>query len=199
MILAAVASDLHSPVMVVGVAALLGASYGVCVVAGLIIAQSLATPRDLAGITGVYYSLSYLGFLLPTILAALTPVLPYTGGLVIVAGICALCLMFVGDRAASTELVGAGSGGADGRSGCADAGSDSGRQRHRPHDRRGSDPEPLTAGRARSGWVGPVRSGPVGAGGVTSPARPRRARQHPRQTGPGGADGISGTPRSAGR
>ena len=96
MILAAVASDLHSPVMVVGVAALLGASYGVCVVAGLVIAQSLATPRDLAGITGVYYSLSYLGFLLPTILAALTPVLPYTGGLVIVAGVCALCLLLVG-------------------------------------------------------------------------------------------------------
>lgn len=96
MILAAVASDLHSPVMVVGVAALLGASYGVCVVAGLIIAQSLATPRDLAGITGVYYSLSYLGFLLPTILAALTPVLPYTGGLVIVAVVCALCLLMVG-------------------------------------------------------------------------------------------------------
>lgn len=96
MILAAVASDLHSPGMVVGVAALLGASYGVCVVAGLIIAQSLASPRDLAGITGVYYSLSYLGFLLPTILAALTPVLPYTGGLMIVAAVCGLCLLLVG-------------------------------------------------------------------------------------------------------
>lgn len=67
-----------------------------CVVSGLIIAQSLASPRDLAGITGVYYSLSYLGFLLPTILAALTPVLSYTGGLVIVAVICALCLSTVG-------------------------------------------------------------------------------------------------------
>ncbi|MGO2048354.1 MAG: hypothetical protein ACTH2X_13990, partial [Brachybacterium tyrofermentans] len=44
----------------------------------------------------VYYSLSYLGFLLPTILAALTPVLPYTGGLVIVAVVCALCLLMVG-------------------------------------------------------------------------------------------------------
>lgn len=92
MILAAVAADLRNPVLVVGVAALLGASYGVCVVAGLVIAQSLATPRDLAGITGVYYSLAYLGFLLPTVLAALTPVLPYTGGLAIVAAVCVLCL-----------------------------------------------------------------------------------------------------------
>ncbi|APX33460.1 MFS transporter [Brachybacterium sp. P6-10-X1] len=96
MILAAVASSLGSPVVAAAVAALLGASYGVCVVSGLIIAQSLATPRDLAGITGVYYSLSYLGFLLPTILAALTPVLSYTGGLTIVAVICALCLSTVG-------------------------------------------------------------------------------------------------------
>ncbi len=92
MILAAVAADLRHPVLVVGVAALLGASYGVCVVAGLVIAQSLASPRELAGITGVYYSLAYLGFLLPTVLAALTPVLPYTGGLAIVAAVCVLCL-----------------------------------------------------------------------------------------------------------
>ncbi|ATG53384.1 MFS transporter [Brachybacterium ginsengisoli] len=95
MILAAVAADLRHPAFVVGVAALLGASYGVCVVAGLVIAQSLATPRDLAGITGVYYSLAYLGFLLPTLLAALTPVLPYTGGLAIVAAVCTLCLATV--------------------------------------------------------------------------------------------------------
>ena len=47
-------------------------------------------------ITGVYYSLAYLGFLLPTLLAALTPVLSYTGGLLIVAVICALCLSSVG-------------------------------------------------------------------------------------------------------
>jgi MFS family permease len=95
MILAAVAADLRHPAFVAGVAALLGASYGVCVVAGLVIAQSLATPRDLAGITGVYYSLAYLGFLLPTLLAALTPVLPYTGGLAIVAAVCVLCLTTV--------------------------------------------------------------------------------------------------------
>ena len=95
MALAALASTLHSPLFVAGVAAVLGASYGVCVVAGLLIAQSLATPRDLAGITGVYYSLAYLGFLLPTLLAALTPVLSYTGGLLGVAALSVLCLALV--------------------------------------------------------------------------------------------------------
>ena len=95
MALSVLAADLREPVLVVGVAALLGASYGVCVVAGLLIAQSLATPRDLAGITGVYYSLAYLGFLLPTLLAALTPVLSYTGGLLGVAALSVLCLTLV--------------------------------------------------------------------------------------------------------
>lgn len=95
MALSVLAADLREPVLVVGVAALLGASYGVCVVAGLVIAQSLASPRELAGITGVYYSLAYLGFLLPTVLAALTPVLPYPGGLAVVAAVCVLCLTAV--------------------------------------------------------------------------------------------------------
>lgn len=94
--LSVLAAELRDPVLVVGVAALLGASYGVCVVAGLVIAQSLASPRELAGITGVYYSLAYLGFLLPTLLAALTPVLPYTGGLAVVAAVCVLCLAAIG-------------------------------------------------------------------------------------------------------
>ena len=124
MILAAVASDLHSPVMVVGVAALLGASYGVCVVAGLIIAQSLADParprRDHRRL---------LFTVLPGVPAAHDPRRTHPGAalhgrardrrrdLRAVPDVR-------GDRAAPTELVGAGSGGADGRSGCADAGSD---------------------------------------------------------------------------
>lgn len=40
------------------------------VVAGLIEIQKIATTEDLAGMTGLYYSLSYVGFLLPAILAA---------------------------------------------------------------------------------------------------------------------------------
>src|SRR5699024_1098847 len=83
MALSVLAADLREPVL------------GVCVVAGLVIAQSLASPRELAGITGVYYSLAYLGFLLPTVLAALTPVLPYPGGLAVVAAVCVLCLTAV--------------------------------------------------------------------------------------------------------
>ena len=95
MILAAVSAKVGNPGLAVVVAAVLGASYGVSVVSGLIIAQSIANPSDLAGITGVYYSLTYVGFLLPTIVAALLPVLSYVASLVIIALICAVCLSLV--------------------------------------------------------------------------------------------------------
>src|SRR5699024_4319676 len=71
MILAAVTAELRNPTVAFVVAAVLGASYGVCIVSGLIVVQSIATPRDLAGISGVYYSLPYGGFLQPTLLEVL--------------------------------------------------------------------------------------------------------------------------------
>ena len=66
------------PIIAFVVAIVLGIAYGICVVAGLVIVQAIAEPKDLAGITGVYYSLAYSGFLLPTVLAALLPLMPYS-------------------------------------------------------------------------------------------------------------------------
>ncbi|RLP71292.1 MFS transporter [Mycetocola reblochoni] len=83
------------PALSLAVAVLLGMAYGVLIVAGLIIVQRIATPQDLAGLTGVYYSLSYTGFLLPTVLSALVPVLAYPVSLTIVTGVCALSLLLV--------------------------------------------------------------------------------------------------------
>ncbi|GAA1410146.1 MFS transporter [Oerskovia paurometabola] len=73
----------------------LGAAYGICVVAGLVEVQAVATPTDLAGLTGVYYSLSYVGFLLPVVLAAATALAGYTVLLAVVAVACAGCLVAV--------------------------------------------------------------------------------------------------------
>ncbi|MGI6877306.1 MFS transporter [Microbacterium sp. gxy059] len=95
MALAAVSAEVGDPALAFAVAAVLGASYGVCVVSGLVVAQSLATPRDLAGITGVYYALTYVGFLLPTLLAAILPVISYGASLVVVAAVCVVCLAIV--------------------------------------------------------------------------------------------------------
>ncbi|MFJ4170727.1 MFS transporter [Paenarthrobacter sp. NPDC089714] len=92
---AVVASAVGSPWLAIIVAVILGASYGVCVVSGLIVAQSIATPRDLAGMTGIYYSLTYLGFLLPTLLAASLTVISYTIGLGLVVVACVASLIRV--------------------------------------------------------------------------------------------------------
>jgi len=92
MVLAVVASRLGDPAFGFVVAVVLGAAYGICVIAGLIQVQATATPQDLAGMTGLYYSLTYAGFLLPTLLAALLPVAPYDVSLVVVALACLACL-----------------------------------------------------------------------------------------------------------
>ncbi|NHI16533.1 MFS transporter [Microbacterium sp. CBS5P-1] len=90
--LAVVASRVGEPAFALAVAAVLGVAYGITVVAGLAIVQAIATPSDLAGLTGVYYALTYTGFLLPTVLAALLPVASYTVSLSVVAIVCAGCL-----------------------------------------------------------------------------------------------------------
>ncbi|MBM9468207.1 MFS transporter [Nakamurella leprariae] len=95
MVLAVVAALVRDPVLALVVAVALGAAYGVCVVAGLIHVQAIATPQDLAGLTGVYYSVTYTGFLLPTVLAALLPVVPYAGSLTVVSVLCLVSLIVV--------------------------------------------------------------------------------------------------------
>lgn len=68
-----------------------GAGYGLAMVFGLSTTQSLARPEDLAGITAAYYSLTYLGFLLPAALAALSSSAPMGVLLGATAAVCALC------------------------------------------------------------------------------------------------------------
>lgn len=71
------------PVAIVAAAAL-GTAYGFLLVTGLQEVQRIAGPDDLAGLTAVYYSLSYLGFFVPAALASLSPLIGYP--LLFVAG-----------------------------------------------------------------------------------------------------------------
>lgn len=77
-------------------AALLGAAYGLLLVSGLQEVQRIAGPKDLAGLTAVYYSLTYLGFFIPAVLALLNRYATYTqmflGGTIV----CLLTLLVVG-------------------------------------------------------------------------------------------------------
>ncbi|MDA8297169.1 MAG: MFS transporter [Actinomycetota bacterium] len=67
--LAAFAVALGSPTWGILAAVVLGAAYGIALVAGLVEVQRISTGEDRAALTGVYYALSYVGFLLPTALS----------------------------------------------------------------------------------------------------------------------------------
>ena len=94
-----------SPVLAFLTAVVLGAAYGVCIVAGLVEIQKISTSADLAGITGVYYSLTYVGFLLPVAFAWLNAVAGYPVLLSALFSVCALCLALVahGTRRSGSE------------------------------------------------------------------------------------------------
>jgi hypothetical protein len=70
-LLGALAAQAHSWPLVVPAAALLGCGYGLCIVAGLLETQRLASSEDLASLTAVYYALTYVGFAVPIVLAEL--------------------------------------------------------------------------------------------------------------------------------
>ncbi|MDN6707170.1 MFS transporter [Corynebacterium glyciniphilum] len=95
LVLAAVTTAVGSLVLAFVAAVVLGGSFGVCLVAGLLLSQALATPQELAAMTGIYYSVAYLGFLLPTVLAALTGGSDYAQALVVVAVCCLVCAALV--------------------------------------------------------------------------------------------------------
>ena len=92
---AALVVALQLPPLAVPVAALLGVGYGICLVSGLTEVQRTAPPAELAGLTALYYSATYLGFTFPVILAALSAVAPEALLLVALAVVCAICLTLV--------------------------------------------------------------------------------------------------------
>lgn len=59
---------------VLAAAPVFGCGYGLCMVSGLTTVQSLVQPDEPAGITAVFYALSYAGFFIPVIFAALASV-----------------------------------------------------------------------------------------------------------------------------
>lgn len=80
-----------SPAAVLIAAPVFGAGYGICMVSGLSAVQAMADADDLAGVTAVFYAVSYSGFFLPMILAALAPAVGYGVALGAVAAVCLVC------------------------------------------------------------------------------------------------------------
>ncbi|MGB3170813.1 MAG: MFS transporter, partial [Rhodococcus sp. (in: high G+C Gram-positive bacteria)] len=81
---------------------------GMALVSGLQEVQRIAGPDDLAGLTAVFYSLTYLGFAVPAILSAITQqwpgVVTYPMIFTFGAVMAALCWVFVRSRS-SAHLV----------------------------------------------------------------------------------------------
>lgn len=92
MLITALAVSLESLPLAFVAAAVLGMAYGLLLVGGLREIQRIAGPDDLAGLTAVYYSLTYLGFFIPAILAALGAWLTYAEMFLAGAVIAALSL-----------------------------------------------------------------------------------------------------------
>ncbi len=97
-LLVALEAVVRSPALGVPIAAVLGAAYGLSLVSGLTEVQRMARPDDLAGVTAVYYSVTYVGFVLPVVLAALTPLVPEAVLLLVVAGLAAVSLGIVASQ-----------------------------------------------------------------------------------------------------
>ena len=70
--LGAAAVAWHVAALLLAIAAILGASYGVMMTAGLRRVELLSKPETRGGLTGVYYVLTYLGFVAPWLLALAT-------------------------------------------------------------------------------------------------------------------------------
>jgi len=88
--LAALTAQEHRLWLLVPSAIVLGGAYGVCLVAGLVEVQRLADETALAGVTAVYYSLTYLGFAAPYLLALAAHLASYALLLIILAALALL-------------------------------------------------------------------------------------------------------------
>ncbi|MGW7684048.1 MFS transporter [Kribbella sp. NPDC054772] len=93
MALAALTAVVARPWLAVPVALVLGAAYGIAVVSGLLEVQRMARPEDLSRLTGVYYALAYVGFLLPATLAFLGHWFGLPAMLTAVALTCLACTL----------------------------------------------------------------------------------------------------------
>jgi MFS family permease len=92
---AVITAATRSPWIAAPTAVLLGAAYGIAVVSGLLEVQRIAEPDEQAGLTGVYYALAYLGFLLPATLAGLARWFSYPAMLAALAVLALGCTVVI--------------------------------------------------------------------------------------------------------
>jgi len=93
--LAAYTAHAHQAWLLVPSSTVLGIGYGLCLVAGLVEVQRLAHPQALAGLTAIFYVLTYLGFAAPYLLALAAHLTSYTTLLLITAALALVTALWV--------------------------------------------------------------------------------------------------------
>lgn len=73
----------------------LGLSYGLCMFMGLAETQNIAPPVDMAGLTGIFYCLTYVGMVFPALMTWLNQWLSYPFMLGFGAVMATICLIIV--------------------------------------------------------------------------------------------------------
>jgi predicted MFS family arabinose efflux permease len=92
--LSLLADTLQAWPLLIPVAMLLGAGYGLCLAAGLTAAEHLAAPEARGALTASFYAVAYLGFAAPVLVSAATRGGDFSGPLAVVAaGSAALALL----------------------------------------------------------------------------------------------------------
>ncbi len=91
--LASITVELRSPLLGVVSAVVLGTSYGIVLLGGLLETQRSSLEGDLSTMTGLYYALAYLGFLFP---ASLTSLARWTGTPLALSALTAFALVTCG-------------------------------------------------------------------------------------------------------
>jgi len=93
MLLGAATVLTHSPLLLAPAAICLGAAYGFLLVSGLTAVDALAQPDDLATLTGIFYSATYVGFAYPLLDSVFAPVISGPGVFLVAAALGAAALI----------------------------------------------------------------------------------------------------------
>ncbi|GAB2906575.1 MFS transporter [Rhodococcus aerolatus] len=101
LVAAVLAAVLVSPWVALGAATVLGAGYGLALLAGLLELRRAVAPAALARVTGWYYALAYVGFLLPAVMALASGAVGYVAMLAILVGVAVAALLTVRVRSTS--------------------------------------------------------------------------------------------------
>ncbi|QGU06309.1 multidrug efflux system protein MdtL [Corynebacterium occultum] len=95
MVLAAVVVEKHHLGWSLLACVFLGLSYGLCMYLGLAEVQQIAAPRDMAGLSGYFYCLTYSGMVVPAVMTSLSDTFTYPQMIGFGAVMAFLCLLIL--------------------------------------------------------------------------------------------------------